>query len=327
MTLSVATAISAADIVNVKCYKDMKVYLLQGTDGSEVVIKIDAVSATQIKATTLAVKAVDPANKMKILTATERQELTNYCQYVADIDEYFNEIGLVSRVESQMAAVAMLKQSLTFPDPFAKMAKQTVHNIEDAAKERGKGNKDLMRGFVAGLKANGGLEGLGQVVAVDLFNNNRDRFAPDSHTTPKIGPFTFNLRAIVNLGNVMMIDTGAGFKPTALDYADPNAKFRSPAAALDSFEDDDDKWTGRLLANSARRKAFAADIVHDLESLFNPKKSKFSLKTKLGRDATDRVNAGMVQGTRAICQYLNARSKVKNITPALLSRYNLLKSV
>lgn len=86
-------------------------------------------------------------------------------------------------------------------------------------------------------------------------------------------------------------------------------------------------WKGRLLADSAARKAFAADVIHDLEAILNPKKSKFSLTTKLGRDAADRLNAGMVQGTRKICAYLNARSKTKNISVALLERYNVLKNV
>lgn len=235
MTLSITTPVRAADILNVKCYKDMKVYLLQGTDGSEIVLKIDAVGKEQIKSTTLAVKAVDPSAKLKILTATERQELATYCQYVEDIDAYFNEIGMVSRVESQRDAVGMLKQSLTFPDPMAKMQKQTLHNIEDAAKERGKGNKDIVRGFVAGLKVAGGLEKLGEVIAADLFNNNTDRFWPNSPSTRKIGPFTFNFRAAVNLSNILIMDAAGGFTPTALDYVDPNGAGKSPAVPLSNL--------------------------------------------------------------------------------------------
>jgi hypothetical protein len=326
MSLSIFTPIMAAEICNIICYKDLKVYCLQGIDGSEVVIKVDNVDATQIKAAGHAVKAVDPSVKMKLITASEKSELVAYCQYVDDLDEFFNGLGfgICSPLKKQHEAVALLKESLKFPLPFAKMTKQTIHNIEDAAKSRGAGSKDIVRTFVSSLKETGGLEQLGRIVASDLFNGNSDRFWPDSAGQKKVGPFTFKLRCAVNLGNIMLISSGAGFKATALDYVDPNAKHRDIAGPLAAIETKA-QWKGRLLADRKARRSFADDIVHDLEEILNPKKGRFSFKSKLGSNAASRVDKGLLEGARMIKTYLNAKSKP--LETGLADRLAILQNV
>jgi hypothetical protein len=328
MTLSMTAQIAAADICDVKCYKDLKVYLLRGTDGSELVIKTDAVRDAQIKNTGQVVKAIDPVAKMKILTATELQELKNYCKYVDDLDLYFAAVArdtpeFNSPVERQRAACDLLKESLSFGFPFTKMQKQTIHNLEDAAAARGQGSKDLMRQFVAALKVDGGLERLGVVIAADLFNGNTDRFFPLKTATAKaIGPFTFNLRVTVNMGNVMLIAGNGGLQATALDYVDPNSTFKDYSNKFSAQESKD--WPGRVLADGRLRHKFVEDVIHDLESLFNPKKSAFSLRTKLGRDAVSRLEKGMKDGTRTIRAALANRA---NKPPGLVDRLAIIANV
>ena len=133
LPLSMTSTIQRDDILEIKMYKTLKVYLLVGTDGSELVIKIDAVDAPQIKSAGVAVKAVDPAVKMKLLTPSERFELQQYCQTFEEIDAYFESIDLAlpPHLRSQKDAVEKLKESLTFREPFAKMPKQTIHHLED----------------------------------------------------------------------------------------------------------------------------------------------------------------------------------------------------
>ena len=327
MTLSMTSEIRASEIIDVKCFKQLKVYLLRGTDGSDIVIKIDAVGTEQLKNTGKVIKAIDPVAKMKMLTATERHELNEYCKNVEDLDKFFKDLAtdipdIVSPFAGQADAVAMLKQSLSFSDPFVKMIKQTIHNIEDIVTSRGTGSKDLMRQFVSGLKATGGLEKLGQIIAADLFNGNSDRFFPDRKKVVTIGPFKFNIRVTVNLGNIMMIVTANGLTATALDYADPNSTSKSYTNKM--TDDQKKRWSGSVLAKTSLRHKFAEDVIHDLEQFFNPKKSAFSMRTKLGRDAVSRLEKGMKQGTRQIVAALSARP---NNPVGLVDRLAIVASV
>lgn len=333
MTLSMTSSISAADICHITCYKELKVFCLRGTDGSELVIKTDVLSDSQIKAAGKAIKVIESGSKMKIISAGERQELVNYCRFVEDLDAYFKDLsalGVNWTSTSQSADVALLKKSLNFGFPFTKMTKQTIHNIEDAAAARGTGSKDVMRLFVSTLKGKGGLEKLGRVIAADLYNANRDRFRPNSPSQPTIGPFTFNLRVTVNLGNIMIISTESGYEASVLDYVDPNSYFKDSQQPLATSEKTvDERWPGRILADKKLRSSFAHDVIHDLEALFNPKKSAFSLKTKLGRDAERRLESGIVNGARRISIDLATRIRIGNkvVPQGLRDRYAILSDI
>lgn len=302
--LSMSTQIAAANIVNIRCFKKGVVYLISGTDGSELVIKCDAPDDNMMKQGTKAIKAVDPLAKNKVLTATEKQELDSYCQFVIDLDDYFADIrswlpSFYADGQRQTVAAKELRNSIANAPSVSKMIKQQVHNIEDAARQRGNGSKELMQKMVAGLKKDGGLEYLGGIVAADLFNGNTDRFYPGSAQQVQIGPFTFNVKVIVNFGNVMMVTAGDTMNASGLDYVDGN-QFRYFQPLVATEQSVEEKWPGRILADSKKRRSFADDIIHDLEALFNPKKSKFSLRTKLGMKAASRLDRGMKEGARKI---------------------------
>lgn len=329
MPLSVLTPITAADIINVTMYKDLKVYLLSSQDGSEVVIKTDAVFQTQIKSAGAIVKAVDPAVKMKILTAAEIDQLKDYVKYIDEMTAYFSDLRVEPFfLERQKMAVGKLKESLTFGFPFAKMTKQTIHNIEDAAIARGTGNKSVVRDFVTTLRAEGGLEKLGQVVAADLFNGNTDRFMPDTSSQKTIGPFTFTFKTLVNAGNVMIIaDGNGGFTATLLDYVDPQSKFKDMNVPLATGENGGERWPGRVLVDKAQRKKYAKEIIADLENLLNPKKHRLCMKTKLGSNASSRLEAGMVAGALMIRQRLEVKFNPNRWTPGATDRHRLMSQV
>lgn len=337
MTLSLTSPIKAADIAGVKVYKEGKVFLVQGIDGSEVVVKYDAPGLDQVKATTLAVKAIDPAARMKVLSTGELHELERWCEDIADLEAFYAQLVKEGMIKSSPFSKnrdaasdlhATIKEAKKYNSFLAKMNKMTVHNIEDAVEERGKGGKDLLRAFAKGLKDDGGLEMFGKVMAADMFNQNFDRFNPEpppKAVTKTIGPFNFTFRALVNVSNILMQDTGTMFKATVLDYADPQRGFSHPGIKLANISSD---WGGSFIVDKKKRKKFAEDIVYDLEQLLNPKKSKFSLKTKLGRDAAKRIEAGMILGCREICSYLEARLKQKGaLAPGFMDRYNEYRKV
>lgn len=331
MALSMTGSIAAGDICNVKCYKDLKVYLLQGTDGSEIVIKCEGLGADSIKAATHAVKAVEHSARMKILSATEVNELKQYCKYVDELDAYFSELGVSKGmrgfIDRQKDAVDMLKKTLSWNDPIVKMKKQTAHHIEDAATNRGEGNKDLIRLFVSTLKAQGGLEHLGEIVAADMFNNNNDRFSPYMIAgEKKVGPYTLKMKAIMNFGNIFIVDNGNGFSASIMDYIAPTGIGMGPNRSLTN-QTDDLKWMGEVLVEKSTRKKFAQNIIHDLEEVLHPNKSFFSMKKKLGRDAEERLHHGMVNGVRIIRSYFNNRANQKANMTSINERLQRLKLV
>ena len=324
MPLSMTSEIKVADIISIKMFKDMKVFLLQGV-GSELVIKIDAVQATQIKSSGVATKAIDPSVKMKILTDSEHFALEEYCRYFEETMAFYNDLGLKGKPEwqAEKLAVADLKQGLTFPEPFAKMTKQTIHHLEEAATERGKGNKSIVRLYASSLKASGGLERLGQVVAGDLFNGNTDRFSPNAGQTKTIGPYTFDFKALVNPGNAMIIALDDGsFGATMLDYVDPNSLFKDIAVPLATAERQG-AWPGRTLVDKKLRHAFAKDIVSDLESVLQPNKSWYNT-SKLGSGAVSRLEAGMVEGAKLLKRRLEAKYNPNRWSAGATDRYALM---
>jgi hypothetical protein len=177
--------------------KDPKVWLLVGQNDDKVVIKIEAVSQSQYKSVNPIVKAVAPGAKLKILTPKERSELQQYISNFEAVAEEYRKLGYPYYYD-EARAVNSLKNSLTFNDPVVKMAAFDVKDLESALDKRlGQApDKTDLRAFTATLKAPGGLERLGRIIAVDLFNGNTDRFYPGPPMTIRLGSVTFNLRCL-----------------------------------------------------------------------------------------------------------------------------------
>lgn len=330
MPLSVDNTIDANDIDHIRMFKDLKVWLLSGLNGDKVVIKTDAIQPTQYKSASPIVKAVAPGAKLKILAPAERAALSQFIASYEHIAQAYQDLGIAYN-PNEAPAVASLKQSLTFGFPFVKMAAVNVMDLEGALDDRLGPNADKtdLRAFTATLKAQGGLERLGKIVAVDLFNGNTDRFFPGSASTKTIGGVDFNLRCLVNVGNVFRVDVGGGGSEVgALDFIDPNSRFKDMNTPLAQAETAAGQpWPGRVLADKKRRKDFAGDVVHDLEALLSPHKSRFSLKTKLGLDAANRVSTGMVQGAQLIKSKLELKYNPNRWTVGIRDRYLIICQV
>jgi hypothetical protein len=310
-------------------FKDLKVWLLVGFNNDKVVIKKDAVHAPQIKSANPVIKAIAPNSKLKILTPAETMALNQFVAAYETWSREYHAMGLdIDPDEDQ--AVRDLKEVLgpRFPEPFVKMEAVNVTDIEKALEQRMSGDKTSLQAFAATLNAPGGLEKLGKIIAADLFNGNRDRFYPGKASSKTIGGVTINLRCLVNVGNVFRVETDTGSEVGALDFVDPNALFKDISEPLEQGEARAGKlWPGRLLANKKERNAFAEDVVHDLEAILSPRKSTFSLKTKLKFGAAGRVANGMVEGAKLIKSKLESKYNPNRWKPGILQRYKIICQV
>ncbi|MEZ0227761.1 MAG: hypothetical protein ACAI25_03995 [Planctomycetota bacterium] len=314
-----------------------KVFLLVGPADEKLVIKTDAnISDAGVKSANTVVKAIDKNVKVKVLDAAEKKALVDWVtDWEAEEAWFKKEMGKEYRADEK-DAVESLKFSVNYkgPEPWFKMAALELKDLDGALKKRLDGDKSEMKAFIKTLTAKGGLEKLGQVIAADMFNGNTDRFLPvwafgvgQAGAGKTIGKKHFAFKTLVNLGNVFIASTKAGLEVSALDFVDPGSQFKDitqPLAAAEATAKY--PWTGKALSDKKLREAFAADIAADLELVVNPKKSKLSPFTKLGKDAASRLSAGMVTGAQAIKKKLEAKYKAP-MAAGIKERYDLMASV
>ena len=314
MALSMTSEIRCEDVHIVKEFKEGKVWMLQSIDADQIVIKFEGIASEQLRDARKVVKVVDPGAGFKILTASEHWALKEYVRLFQELVEAYDGLGITNHPlqQTDRLAIENLRQALLGADqsaPFVKMAFMTLRNLDTAIVERGKGNKEMVRDIVSALNNGDGMKKLGQIVAMDMFTDNRDRFYPEgvSATGIKIGPYSFDLEVCANVGNVLLALTDEGkFSVIGLDAVAPMSQlktFKSPVGERD---------TGAAgwyhITDAELRKAFAKNIISDLEKLLHPKKSKWSLKSKLGVSATSRLEKGMVDGLQTIKTGLLRRS-------------------
>ena len=192
------------------------------------------------------------------------------------------------------------------------------------------GDKTDLRAFTATLNETGGLERLGQIIAVDVFIHNIDRFWLNddgrfSHKPlPTAGAETVVTRCLMNVGNVFRINTGNGAEVGALDFIYNGWDINRPLA---DCERSSGRWGGRYLADKIKRHGFAKDVVHDLEAVLNPRRSKFSLKTKLKDDAVRRIESGMIEGAGLIKRKLETKYNLNRWKQGARDRYLVMCEV
>lgn len=331
MPLSLDTPIRAEDILSVTLFKPKKVYKLSGHHGDAIVVKHDGIQDAQYKTANTVVKAIDPAVKVKILRDWEVSALRFHAEMILDTVQYMRQVGALRPEDAVAENVAKdLRSSIVDIPMFSwvKMAFVNTVTLEDALEARGRKEKTELRDFTATLNGPDGLEKLGRVVAMDMVTGNTDRFFPVGRGGPMtIGPFSFNVRTLVNIGNVFKIILPGS--PTAvmtgLDFVDPNSQFKTNGA--DIVRPDGTKWPVCYLVDRAARKKFAGDIVADLEAILHPKKHAFSLKRKLVSNAAARLEAGMVAGARAIVDRWRTKYHAAGMPPQMQLRCKYLDKV
>ncbi|MDH3903772.1 MAG: hypothetical protein OES90_11185, partial [Xanthomonadales bacterium] len=188
MALDVKAAITVNDLRGVNDFYDGpavhgskagKIFLLEGSNDSKLVIKDDAVFDNQVVHSRSIMKAVHrPSSRVYMLQPGETQALRMFCKLYFEIRAGYKELGMKYRSDMK-PSVKKLQDALSRPDVnFQKMTLQEVRDIKGALEKRLTGDKTELEGFTATLKAAGGLASLGEIVAADLVIGNTDRFVP-----------------------------------------------------------------------------------------------------------------------------------------------------
>jgi len=342
MPLSVNNPITVRDLRGVKDFYDGpimvgskagKIFLLEGAQDSKLVIKDDAVYQPQIKASNLAMKAIQLNSRTKILSPHEVNQLKEFVALYFHLRQEYKLMGIKYRSDMKES---MQKLKIKLDDPqtnFHKMNAQQVQDIQKALEKRLNGDKTELQGFTATLAGPNGLESLGRIIAVDLFIGNTDRFFPrnwdpaaEENRTKTIGGQVFRFRALVNPNNVFRSLNGPD-PISGLDFLDPQSRFKTLGNRLGDIENDLYPWPMRVLTDQRLTKQFAEDIIHDLELLLNPHKSRLSTKTKLGKNRKNRVIRGMKAGAQLIKQRMLQKYPLVNMTPEVRDRYDVLNAI
>ncbi len=352
MTLSVKNPIMPIDIADIQAFKGGKIIFLTGHEGEKIVLKTElGTSVANVKNAKAVMKAIDPSIKTKIVTKEELGYLLDWATAALEIESAFDQLPQDEKIDKgpglkniRKESLQALKAALTewgdridaqddinaAQSPLIKLNYIDVKDIGSEIEKRlneEKKDKSGVRAFVRALNAPGGFETLGKVIAADLVNDNRDRFALDGGWSPKIGGRTFAFKALVNPGNVFIkIASHGASSISGLDFIEPgrvqNKDINLPLK--------DDHSIHHLSAKEIRAK-LAADVVADLELLVNPKRGRFSFN-KLDSNAAKRLQAGMVEGAQLIAAELDRKYRSKpekgnRWTQGVLERYELLRAV
>lgn len=265
-----------------------------------IVIKLESGQAPAVGFASAHMQLIDPRARSVLLTQTELAAVRAWCSH--------GGVGDVLMVP----AAKFLRADLQRPGSWIKMENKQLVNLEDAANSRLGGDKADVRIIARALKAQGGLEGLGGIIAVDLFTGYNDRFVYNlQNPNEKVGrndPTFGKLNSLQNVGNVFVeIGPNGVARPIGLDNFDPYSEFKSPHQAVD------DSWPGLLLIESDNvKRHFAERVIEDLEHLLGPRsrKVKFLNSDRLGKRRKDRLVDGIDTAAarlrHLVRQYANA---------------------
>jgi hypothetical protein len=329
MDLSINHPIQAWQIEDFQALS-ANVYKLVGSDNSEIVIKQEDFNhfpgRKEALTTNLNIMhAVDKAAKVVVLPLTEVEEIRAYVRRQEKVRNFF---GAPMPVDLQRLSELLR----TGGKKWFKMEVKQIFELDKAAHYDRRThiltrNKPLVQQFAAALNAPSGLEKLGQIIAVDLFNGNTDRFCVEGG----VGFDGVQLRFLVNVGNVML---SAG-KPIGLDALDPHALVKATRVSLQG-QDPDHTWGGYLLGPTHTWKpregkavtmgAFVEGVVDDLETVLGPRNRKLFIlkKTRLTIHAKLRLKQGMTSGMNLIRRHLRTLGPLPRLPIALQDKIRAL---
>lgn len=303
--LSMQTPIRDMEIEDIQELKRGVVFKLTGHGGERLIVKVDLIQEqNRFKHASAALKAVDKhGGNVKELMPSEKAALKAWCEFLQRTYKDFNENKTYS-----MQIMGMTKSIIDqLKMPGAVWFKMPVADLTDVDAMMGAGGLDSVdqsgiKMFAKGLKADGGLEQLGKIVAADMYNSNCDRFSPEGSTSGKqYGGRSISFKALVNVGNLFMIGKSSQQRMSVSghDFLDPFGPNRDFNKGLN------ETWPGHALCDRTKRKQFAKKIVDDLEQILTPGKKSKAIFGKLGYNAAGRLEKGMKLGMAEIVQKLD----------------------
>jgi len=332
-----ATDIKEMDIEDISVLRPGTVYKATGHAGEILVLKCEAanVNADQLTHAKRAMQAVDAtAGAVKALKNDEKAALKKWVDFLARATSNFadNKIHNLESGPSAKDLHAVLTQqthALWYKMPFSQLT--TADKALDARMgANGTVDKSGVKMFEDGLKATDGIEQLGRIIAADLFIGNQDRFNPAEGSKRQYGGKSLNVRALKNIANLFLLGSKNDQKMafSGRDFFDPGNGYRNVDMSLADVRDRySEEWIGEILCDKKTRKAFAKDVVADLETLLCPNTKRLSPRTKLGGKAVKRVENGMVDGMRLVVQQLTSKYNRGGVWPAgVKERYDQFKA-
>ncbi len=328
------------------------VYLLEMPDDSFLIIKNDNATASSMQNNLNTMAAVSPKSGGSVLTDAEMKAVINYVvlekEYAAKNLKPINPD--ITLFENHMRAHGTWFKMEGVPG---------FTDIKSALEDlKNNGNYQGVRAIGKALNAPDGFETLGQVIAADFFNQNRDRFFPNTSAGAVEGgqnPTTMGrFRVVANYGNIMISVDKKKNRTLALDKflskIGRDRKKERTVLGLDSYDPSTfmymdmtktvaqieavggSPWDGRFLcANGAalqRREELCDDIFNDLDELLGPwKKSKLSLsKKRLEKDGGRRMRIGIEEGGEKIMKYLQLQISQGNAPAGIRDRLAVMSA-
>ena len=358
-SLSIKRTIHARHIVAVKKLDPARpVYLLVGEHGSKIVIKRDTAAKVNkqnqendprsMRHTFRNMAAVDKAVAAIQLSRREIQSISRF----ASAQEH--EVKNLNAFRTAGADDGKLYQDLQHAAGMVWIKTNFFEGLIDleaaAVAAAGKGkkkDKSGIRAIAAALTAPGGLEKLGQIIAVDAFNGNNDRFNIESPANYEEKPHSMNLFdqfqnkvvevstwRLVNAGNVACCLQEDILKPVGMD---PWSS-QSPINNFETNEGPDNrildaKWTGYILKDDpeqrANREQLGFDVEDDLETLLGPRNRKIFWKSsetkRLPKGSGARIARGIEEGAQTLKRKLLSMAGGRRRLPAgLIKRMEVL---
>jgi hypothetical protein len=207
-------------------------------------------------------------------------------------------------------------------------AKANLMDVESAAMQRVGGNKASVKAITERLRAPGGLEKIGQILAVDAFNNYGDRVnwlflnSPNQRRGKNVDGMPEKCRCMWNPGN-FFVDGHEGV--LGLDPIDPNTAFND-------WQTMPDLPTGEIYAgtilkqsNGHLRAAVAEAVIEDLELLLGPRNRRGVYKVvgathRMPKNGAARIVSGIETGAALVLAHLRQTYAGGNIPVGLQLR-------
>jgi hypothetical protein len=344
MPLSPRTPINETDIAGVRSLKFRKVFLLDGWEDDQLVIKTDTLGiegiGRHVKPTVHVMRSVDRSSaKLKALDPMEIRELKSFATYMKD--RFHKNPNSPLLAGNSLDAINQLDTSLSGPNTnvlWVKMEKHDLTDLDAALELRKTGDKSGLKRFRERLKAPNGLEKLGEIMAADLFTGNQDRInlAQVGESGSKFtmsNTQTLDFQVIQNPGNLFLRMEDGRWEVAGLDFVDLNSpwfKFlEKPLAEVEEmYMTSFGSWPGRFLqrGNEVALKMLAEKTIQDLQLALSPNRKKFFFAI-LGIGAERRLLAGLKSGTKKIYQHMRMKYAMNPNAPrGILDRLAVIES-
>jgi hypothetical protein len=311
------------------------VFLIRGLMEEKLVIKVEQLrqmeqnvvpSPEHVKVNASVMSAISRDTKPQVMTAEEIDNLSH------GIIAFKPRLG--GEIVDDLLAWINMPKSAVVKLPFV----ENLTHLEAAGKKVAKNSPNYDKTGVVtcaeALNKPGGIEKLGQLVAVDLFTGNTDRFYPDMTLNGRGGALwppgldkaeCVRLKVLVNVGNVFFGGDGNGsVSVQALDTFDPNSPTGDMTRQMNL-----NQWPGQWLLpdQSKKLEKFAGFIIDDLNTVLGPRRRSKIKKlfgaqvTRLDPGCNRRLLVGIAEGTAKMRAKFVGKD---NLAPGVSQRAEML---